>query len=406
MGRKLVLAVRDAKTMSNSYAQQQRSVVVMFDGLGLDYLSQSPTPTMQTWSNQGIFAAVQSVMPTVTNANNASVCCGCFPEEHGVIGNSYFDARTGTEAYLEESNLLCAPTIFERAAHFGLKSALLTSKKKTISLLGRGATECLAAEAPSAHTVARYGQAPDIYSREINYWLTSVAIDILKNRPDIALIYLHTTDYAMHMWPPQANESKEHIATIDSLLSQAAAAAPDAAFLITADHGMNYKRRCWDLEKALARRGAPIRLAISAERDKYLRHHRGMGGTSWVYLTDPVDEDRVTRVLLGLDGVEQVLSREEAAHRFRLMASRIGDLVVLADHETVFGNLEQDECEELPSSYRSHGSLYEQDVPLIIHNAQHAPPKDYFRYNVDLARWLYPISPTGAHGEAVTARAL
>jgi phosphonoacetate hydrolase len=60
----------------------------------------------------------------------------------------------------------------------------------------------------------------------------------------------------------------------------------------------------------------------------------------------------------------------------------------------------------LPSSYRSHGSLYEQDVPLIIHNAQHAPPKDYFRYNVDLARWLYPISPTGAHGEAVTARAL
>ena len=69
---------------------------------------------------------------------------------------------------------------------------------------------------------------------------------------------------------------------MDQLFGEAASAAPDAAFLLTADHGMNHKTKCWDLEKACAKRGTPIRIAISVERDKYPKHHRGHGGVSWV----------------------------------------------------------------------------------------------------------------------------
>ena len=315
----------------------------MFDGLGPDYLDRSSMPTLKRWAAAGLFASVKAVMPTVTNANNASICCGGFPDRHGVIGNSFLDRATGTEEYLEDGALLTAPTIFERAGRHGISSALLTSKKKTVSLLGKGAAIRIAAEAPDAEIAARYGAAPPIYSREINYWLMRAAIDLLKTRTDLGVLYVHTTDYAMHMWPPEADESKEHLLTLDRLLAEAAEAAPDAAFLVSADHGMNYKSRCWDLETALAARGAPIRIAISAERDKYLRHHRGMGGTSWVHLNSPDDARRVTEVLQSLAGIERVLTRDEAASEFRLMASRIGDLVVLGDRDTVFGNLEKDE---------------------------------------------------------------
>jgi predicted AlkP superfamily pyrophosphatase or phosphodiesterase len=38
-------------------------------------------------------------MPSVTNANNASICCGVLPEQHGITGNSYFDERAGREEY-------------------------------------------------------------------------------------------------------------------------------------------------------------------------------------------------------------------------------------------------------------------------------------------------------------------
>ena len=368
----------------------QRTIIVMCDGFGLEYYDRSPMPTLSAWAAGGVYARVQAVMPTVTNCNNASICCGAWPSEHGIIGNSYFDRVTDTEEYMEDAKLVLAPTIFERAQTQGVRSALLSSKKKTIGLLNRGADILLTAEAPDKDWEVRLGTAPPIYSREINYWLFSAARDILRNRPEIGLLYIHTTDYPMHMWPPEAPESQEHLSRLDSLLAELAASAPDAAILLTADHGMNFKSRCWDLEKALQERGVPVRIAISAERDRYIRHHQGMGGTAWVHLRTTQDEARVGSLLGELDGVERVLTRAQAAKEFKLMASRLGDLVVIGDKDTVFGNLET-ATEVLPKDFRSHGSLHELDVPLIVHNARAAPHYDYFKHNLDLGRWLYPI---------------
>ncbi len=267
-----------APRVARATERPQRTIIVMCDGFGLECYDRSPMPTLSAWAASGVYARVQAVMPTVTNCNNASICCGAWPSEHGIIGNSYFDRVTDTEEYMEDAKLVLAPTIFERAQTQGVRSALLSSKKKTIGLLNRGADILLTAEAPDKDWEVRLGTAPPIYSREINYWLFSAARDILCNRPEIGLLYIHTTDYPMHMWPPEAPESQEHLSRLDSLLAELAATAPDAAILLTADHGMNFKSRCWDLEKALQERGVPVRIAISAERDRYIRHHQGMGG--------------------------------------------------------------------------------------------------------------------------------
>jgi phosphonoacetate hydrolase len=366
----------------------QRMVVLMIDGFGVEYLDQSPMPTLARWRKSGLFRRVQDTMPSVTNTNNASICCGVWPDQHGITGNSYLDERSGREEYMETADLLMAPTLFQRAQRRGVKSALLSSKKKTTTLLSAGADTILAAETPPEVWVNRLGAAPDIYSREINYWLMTAAIDLLKTRPDLGCLYIHTTDYPMHTWPPEAPESKDHLARLDQLLGEAAAAAPDAAFLLTADHGMNHKSRCWDLEKVCAARGAPIRIAISVDRDKYMKHHRGYGGVAWVYCKSVRDVDRVARVLSGIAGVERVLTRREAAQRFHLMASRIGDLAVLGDRDTVFGELDT-ESEALPAEYRAHGSLHEVPVPLVIYNCDARLSADDFRFNRDLARWAY-----------------
>lgn len=365
----------------------------MFDGLGLDYYRESSLPTLKSWAEEGVFAEVEAVLPTVTNANNASICCGAWPSAHGVVGNSYLDEHTGQEEYLEDSSLVCAPTLFERAARAGVRSALLTSKKKTTALLGRGAEIQLAAEAPDGDWEKILGPAPEIYSREINYWLMRAAIHILRTQPEIGCLYVHTTDYPMHEWPPEAPESQEHLAKMDALLAEAAEAAPDAAFLVSADHGMNHKARCWDLDRACAARGNPIRISISAERDKYLRHHRGFGGMAWVYTLTPQDVPEVKSLLLQLEGVELVYERGEAAQKLHLMPERIGDLVVVGDENTVFGHLDKVEMEILPLGYRSHGSHHELDVPLVLHNAEDVPDSSYFHNNLDLARWLYAGQP-------------
>ena len=195
----------------------------------------------------------------------------------------------------------------------------------------------------------------------------------------------------MHMWPPEAEPSRRHLAGLDALFGELSAAAPDAAILLTADHSMHHKTRCWDLMKACATRGVTLRSAISAEQDKYLKHHSGFGGTAWVYLKSNRDSDRAAAVIEKLSGIEVVLTRSEAARRFRLMPSRIGDLVVLGNRDTVFGGLDS-EVSELPSEYRSHGGLAEAKVPLVIYNAAQAPGAGFFRSNVDLTRWLF-VSP-------------
>jgi phosphonoacetate hydrolase len=371
--------------------EKQRVVIGMIDGFGIDYFDASPMPVLRSMTKDGLFNTVNAVFPTVTNANNVSICCGAWPKSHGITGNSYFDEASGLADYMESADFIRVPTILTRAAERGFRSALLTCKNKTIRLLSQGATIAVAAETPPADFVDLYGEPPHIYSREINYWLWTVAIDILKRREDIRLLYVHTTDFPMHTWAPEEAESKEHLATLDRLIGEAQQAAPDAAFLITADHGMNYKKRCWDLTKACKARGVPLRFALSAEKDRYVKHHRTFGGAAWVWLNSSKDQSHAIKTIAALEGVEEVLPKTAAAERFHLMPERIGDLVVIGDRHTVFGDLEI-ESEVLEPTYRSHGSLHETRIPLLIFNGKEKlPSADEFTVNLDLTRIPFRI---------------
>ena len=71
------------------------------------------------------------------------------------------------------------------------------------------------------------------------------------------------------------------------------------------------------------------------------------------------------------------------------MPERIGELVVLGDKDTVFGDIET-EVEELPPTFRTHGSLHETAIPMIIYNASGTlPPPDRLQYNFDMTRNLF-----------------
>ncbi|MGI5327723.1 alkaline phosphatase family protein [Actinomadura nitritigenes] len=364
---------------------RQRAIVAMIDGLDPAYAAPEVMPNLNRLGALGTAAVVEAVAPTVTNANNAGISCAAWPSEHGITGNYYYDPATGDEDYMEDSELLLRPTLMTRVADAGGKAALLTAKKKTVSLLGTKTTLGFAAEEPPAEFTDRYGRPPGIYSAGINHWLWTVAVDLLRTRPDIDLLYVHTTDFPMHAWAPGDQESNEHLTRLDALIGEAVDAAPDAALFATADHGMNAKKLVHDLNQALADRGAPVRRALSAEKDKYVRHHRTFGGTAWVWLRRPQDEGRVTDAINGLPGIERVLTRSDAAAAFHLHPDRIGDLVVLGDPDTVFGDLEPGrESEDLPAAYRSHGSLHEVQVPLVAHNNESLPYLTPPRNNKDL----------------------
>jgi phosphonoacetate hydrolase len=80
-----------------------------------------------------------------------------------------------------------------------------------------------------------------------------------------------------------------------------------------------------------------LRFALSAEKDRYVKHHRTFGGAAWVWLNSSKDQSQAIKTMAALEGVEEVLPKTAAAERFHLMPERIGDLVVIGDRHTVFG---------------------------------------------------------------------
>src|SRR5262245_4782541 len=368
--------------------KRQRIVIGMLDGFGLPYYDATPLPTLHEMARDGLFQRAQCVFPSVTNVNNVSIATGAWPREHGITANSYYDPESGVARYMNAGALIGARTIFRWARERGIRSALLTAKRKSVELFEKEVDLAVTAEAPPNDFIERFGAPPGIYSREINYWLWRVAASLLRSEPEIGLLYVHTTDYPMHRWAPEEPESVEHLVEIDGWIAACREAAPDAAFFLTADHGMNAKTRCWDLGRACADAGVPVRFVLSPERDYYIAHHKNYTGCAWVWLQDTRSAASVREILESLDGVDAVLDREECARCFHTLPERLGDLNVMGDRNTMIGDAGA-MLELLPSGYRAHGSLHELDVPVLIYNfAGKLPDASFFQANKDLTAFL------------------
>lgn len=385
----VVPRIAHAQQNSSKQNMRQRICIVLFDGFGTDYYENSSMPTLKSWEKNGFFKRIQAVMPTVTNTNMAGVCCGVHADRHGITGNSYWDADNDQEQFMSDSNLLTAATMFQRAGQFGVRSMLISAKQKTALLLKQGTQLAIGSQDPPASIVERYGKPPEIYSPDVNYWVWKTAIDLIKTQKNVGLFFVHTTDYPMHKFTSESVESRVHLKTIDQFLAEAADADPNMAFFIAPDHGLNSKKTVLNLNKTLQRKGIDLKIAMSAERDQYPKHHGGFGGTAFVYLKSPSDTDKVITALRDVGEIEEILTRDEAAAKYKLNPYRIGDLWITAKKEIVFGH-SKEERETLASDYRSHGSSYELDIPGFIYRYDgKLPEAGEIQSNVDLCKFLY-----------------
>src|SRR5262245_3976137 len=200
-------------------ASRRIILVVLVDGFGPEYLEKSDMPNLKRMCRDGGFKVGRSVIPSVTNVNNASLVTGCFPEAHGITTNFFHDRKTGKSVEMESSEFLRSPTIFELAKKRGLRSALVTSKDKVRTLCARGADIEVSAEQPSPGWVEKIGGQQNMYSAEVNFWTFRAARHLLK-QGDVRLMYLSTTDYMMHTYPATATQSLDHLHNLDRLLGE------------------------------------------------------------------------------------------------------------------------------------------------------------------------------------------
>lgn len=95
---------------------RRKVLVALFDGFGPEYLERGDMPNLKRMIAAGQHKTGKGVIPSVTNVNNASLVTGCFPAEHGITTNFFFDPRTGESREMESAEFLLRPTLFEKAA--------------------------------------------------------------------------------------------------------------------------------------------------------------------------------------------------------------------------------------------------------------------------------------------------
>ena len=366
---------------------RQATVVVCIDGCEPDYVAQAVaagyTPWLKATLDAGTSLVADGVVPSFTNPNNLSIVTGVPPRVHGICGNYLYDPESQREVMMNDPKWLRAPTLFAAMSEAGVKVAIVTAKDKLRQLLGHGMVGgiCFSAEKADQVSLAVHGienvlnlvnrPLPSVYSADLSEFVFACGVALMRNK-QADILYLSTTDYIQHKYPPGSEQANHFYQMIDRYLAELDAMG--CVIAITADHGMNakvgmngmpdviYLQDWFDQQIGLGR--ARVILPIT---DPYVVHHGALGSFATVYLPDEVAKKDIIHELAGMRGMACVLSREEAALSFELPEDRIGDLVCVSSRFTVIGtSASRHDLSGLDAPLRSHGGISEQGVPLIL----------------------------------------
>jgi Type I phosphodiesterase / nucleotide pyrophosphatase len=346
----------DALGVTARVGDVRRVVVVLVDGMGWHLLPElaadAPLLAAVLAGDAGQLDELACTFPSTTPTSLASLTTGVAPGQHGILG--FTVKLPETDRVLNHiwwrddpppSQWQPVPTWFERLQWAGVGARAVLPA----AFLGSGLTE-------AAYRGAQFLAA----SNDDDY--AQLVVDQLRAAPGLVYAYTAALDTAAHLFGVGSPEWHAAGAYIDGLLTRLVEALPpDAALLITADHGgLNVPQdRRIDLDGD-ARLSAGVRVVAGDPRVRYL--HTEPGATS----------DVIAAWSELLDGRADVRSRDDAvaAGLFGPVSPdhlpRIGDVVVscLGDTAVLASAHEPPEVAQLIGLHGADDPV-EMAIPLI-----------------------------------------
>ncbi len=322
-----ILGVRegfDALSLTEWVGEVCRVAVVLVDGMGYHLLPQlaadAPLLASVCSGRIGRLEELACTFPSTTPTSLVSLATGVFPGEHGILG--FTVKLPGTDRVLNHISWRDDPspgrwqptrTWFERLAGAGVPSRAVLPAP----FLGSGLTE--AAYGGAGFRAAHPGQ---------DY--AQLVTDELRSTPGLVYGYTAELDTAAHLFGIGSPQWHAAAASVDALLTRLVESLPpDAALLVTADHGgvnaAPQSRIDLDADPQLA---AGVRVVAGDPRVRYLYPEPGAA------------PDVLAAWRAVLDGRAEVCTREEvvAAGWFGQVRpehlSRLGDVVVICTGDT------------------------------------------------------------------------
>jgi phosphonoacetate hydrolase len=363
------------------------TVVICVDGFDPSYLDQGIgqgiLPTFRRLQAEGFVGTADSVVPTFTNPNNASIVTGAPPAVHGISGNYYLDRATGREIMVTDAHLLRCETILGLMSQAGVPTAAVTAKDKLRKMLGHNlkgisfssqhADQCSLAENGIADAEALVGRPkPDMYSPDLSLFVLDAGIRLIE-RGEATLLYLSLSDWIQHSHAPGEAQSDAFHRAIDQRVARLIELG--AVVGVTADHGMNDKAgsdgrpNIVFVEDELNRQfGDGAVRVICPIADPFVRHHGALGSFVRLYDKKGCGIAKLMEAAARLPGVALVLDGPAAAERFELPLDREADAVIVAERNVVLGARRDEHDLSTVDGHRlrSHGGISEQPVPFIV----------------------------------------
>ena len=423
-------------------------VVVVWDGMRLDFVSEETTPTLWKLAHEGVtFRNHHAVYPSATMVNGTALVTGVYPGKNGVVANYEYrpeidrsrsiniesQAAVSRGDEVSGGKFISVPTIAELVQGAGGRTVIASAK--TVGLLldrhaGIGtAKNCVTLFAGQTlprdiltPIVAGLGPFPSAHLQR-DAWTAKAVADVLwkDGLPALSVIWLGEPDLTEHESAPGAppalgaiKSSDENLAAVLSALDKPASAAATARqasarattdIFIVSDHGFSTIKRSIDLRKILSDAGFVAKTEFDDEPKPGDIMLVGNGGSVLFYVVghDAMVTRRLVEFLQQSDFAGVIFSQQGLPGTFHLNDAKIDNPhapdVVMAfrwnDSKNQFGTpgMIDADCQRAAGK-GTHATLSRFDM----HNTLIAAGPDFRRGQTDdLATGNVDLAPTILH---------
>jgi predicted AlkP superfamily pyrophosphatase or phosphodiesterase len=338
----------------------QHVLLIAWDGMRPDFVSEQNTPTLWKLANDGvIFRNHHAVYPSATNVNGTALVTGVYPGHGGLIANHDYrpeiDSKHSIDveipAVVEKGDQLSGgkyisfPTIAEIVQAAGGRT--VTATAKTVGLLldrhlnperAKNSVTLFAGQSRPRDALMRivdvlgpfppFGQhAPG------DKWTTRALTDFLwkDGVPAFSVLWLGDPDLTQHQSAPGApsartaiKSSDENLALVLSALDRQRARETTDVFVVS-DHGFSTIERSVDLRKILNDAGFTAKTAFSDEPKPGDIMLVGNGGSVLFYIKghDAEVTRRLVEFLQQSDFAGVIFTKEPMPGTFNLSEAKI-----------------------------------------------------------------------------------
>ncbi|HEU5246997.1 MAG TPA: alkaline phosphatase family protein [Candidatus Udaeobacter sp.] len=417
---------------------ERHIVVVVWDGMRPDFVSEETTPTLWKFAREGVtFRNHHAVYPSATQVNGTALVTGVYPGRSSVIANYAYRPEidrtrsisvesptvVGRGDELSGGKYISVPTIAELVQRAGGRTAIASAK--TVGLLldrhaGNGsAKNCVTLfagqtfprEALTPIAVVLGSFPPAHLQRDA--WTTKAVTDFLWKGgvPALSVIWLGEPDLTEHESAPGASpalaaikSSDENLAAVLSALDRQAARETTDLFVVS-DHGFSTIERSIDLRKILSDAGFVAKTEFHDEPKPGDVMLVGNGGSVFFYVVghDATVTHRLVEFLQQSDFAGVIFTKQGLPGTFLLSEAKIDNPhapdVVMAfrwnDSKNQFGAPGMIDADwQRPAGEGTHATLSRFDM----HNTLVAAGPDFHRGQTDdLATGNIDLAPTILH---------